>query len=81
MSSAVPVFGTVCEAPGQLMASPVVRLSVHASVYPSISFLHFYTPPHNSDGVLWFHVGRPCVRPSVHPSVHFSFPDDNSSKH
>ena len=21
----------------------------------------FYTPPHNSGGVLWFHVGRPFV--------------------
>ena len=31
----------------------------------------FYTPPHNSGGVLWFHVGRLWVRPSVvrHPSV------------
>ena len=28
----------------------------------------FYTPPHNSGGVLWFHVGRPCVRPCVRPS-------------
>ena len=27
---------------------------------------NFYTPPHNSGGVLWFHVGRPCVCPSVH---------------
>ena len=28
--------------------------------------IHFYTPPHNSGGVLWFHVGRPwVVRPSV----------------
>ena len=47
---------------------------------------NFYTPPHNSGGVLWFHVGRPCVclsvRPSVvRPSVHFSFPDDDLSKH
>ena len=25
----------------------------------------FYTPPHSGGGVLWFHVGRPCVRPSV----------------
>ena len=25
----------------------------------------FYTPPHDSGGVLWFHAGRPCVRPSV----------------
>ena len=39
--------------------------------------LHFYTPPYNSGGVLWFHVGCPCVR----PSVRFSFPDDNLSKH
>ena len=30
----------------------------------------FYTPPHDSDGVLWFHVGRSYVRPSVvRPSV------------
>ena len=50
---------------------------------------HFYTPPHNSGGVLWFHIGRPSVRPpvpsyvslSVCPSVRFSFPDDNLSKH
>ena len=25
------------------------------------NFHHFYTPPHNSGEVLWFHVGRPCV--------------------
>ena len=30
---------------------------------------HFYTTPHNSGGVLWFHIGRPWVRPSVRPSV------------
>ena len=41
------------------------------------SFCSFYTPSHNSGGVLWFHVGRPSVR----PSVRFSFPDDNLSKH
>ena len=45
-----------------------------------------YTSPHNSGGVLWFHIGRLCVRPSVYPSyicpsVRFSFPDDNLSKH
>ena len=54
------------------------------------SIYHFYTPPHNSGGVLWFHVGHPCVCPSIYqsgilpsvlPSVHFSFPDDNLSKH
>ena len=43
---------------------------------------HFYTPPHNSGGVLRFHVERPCVCPSVvRPSFRFSFPDDNLSKH
>ena len=32
--------------------------------------LLFYTPPHNSGGVLWFHVGHPSVCPSViRPSV------------
>ena len=41
----------------------------------------FYTPPHNSGGVLWFYVGRRCVHPSIHPSIHFSFLDDNFSKH
>ena len=30
----------------------------------------FYNPPHNSDRVLWFHVGHLCVCPSVrHPSI------------
>ena len=37
----------------------------------------FYTPPHDSGGVLWFHVGRPCVS----LSVRFLFQDDNLSKH
>ena len=31
--------------------------------------IHFYTPPHDSSGVLWSHVGRPCVRPCVLPSI------------
>ena len=35
-----------------------------------------YTPPHDSGGVLWNHIGCPCVRPSV-----FSFLDDNLSKY
>ena len=54
--------------------------------------INFYTPPHNSGGVLWFHVGRPCVCPSVHrtyvrPSIGltsvrpFLFPYGNLSKH
>ena len=34
---------------------------------------HFYTPPHDNGGVLWFHVGRPSVScTSVCPSIfHF----------
>ena len=33
----------------------------------------YYTPPHDSGGILWFQVGPPCVRPSViRPSVHLS---------
>ena len=35
----------------------------------SPSHLPYYTPPHYSGRVLWFHVGRPCVCPSIHPSV------------
>ena len=30
--------------------------------------MHFYTPPHDSGGILWYHVGCPCVRPSVRPN-------------
>ena len=39
----------------------------------------FYNPPHDSDGVLWFHHGRPCVGPSVsRTSVRpVLFTDDN----
>ena len=29
----------------------------------------FYTPPYNSGGVLWYHVGCLCVRSSFCPSV------------
>ena len=38
---------------------------------PKISnmlFHTFYTPLQDSGGVLWFHVGRPCVCPSVRQS-------------
>ena len=52
--------------------------------------LHFYTLPHNSGWVLWFHVGCLSVSlpvyhmsahyMSVYPSV-FSFVDDNLSKY
>ena len=52
----------------------------------------FYTLPHNSDGVLWYQVGCPCVRsicPSVWtsvvclfvcPFIHIFVSDDNLSK-
>ena len=51
-----------------------------SEVYLSVN--RFYTLPHNSGGVLWFHIGRPCVCPSVHRlSVRFSFSDANFSKH
>ena len=48
--------------------------------------INFYIPPHDSGGVLWFHVGWPCVCPSicqsyVCPSICVSFPDDKLSKH
>ena len=46
------------------------------------SLSYFYTPPHDSGGVLWFHVGRPCVCPPViRPSVRISFSGDNLSQH
>ena len=32
-----------------------------------ICLFFFYTPPHDSDGVLWFQVGRLSVHLSVHP--------------
>ena len=53
---------------------------------PPRPYFHlFYTPPHNSDEAILFHVGRPYVRPSVsrttvRPPV-FRFLDDNISKH
>ena len=52
-------------------------------LYTITAFLY---PPHNSGGVLWFHVGPPCVcssisHTSISLSVHISFPDDNLSKH
>ena len=58
----------------------VVRVSIRLSVHPSVcrsigrtsvrpSVHPFYTPPHNSGRVLWFHVGRPCVHLSVRSSV------------
>ena len=57
------------------------------SIFPRLGNLsHFYTPPHDSGGVLWFQNGRPFVRPSacrtsVRPSVRISFPENNLSKY
>ena len=45
----------------------------HLPSYSHTNHAAFYTPSHDSGGVLWFRVSRPSVR--------FSFPDDNSSKH
>ena len=41
----------------------------------------FYTPPHKSGRVSWFHVGCPCVCPSVVNLSICSFPDNNFSKY
>ena len=58
------------------------RLHMHSQVRACT--VSFHTPPHDSGGVLWFHIGRPCVQPSVVRSVSvcpFSFPDDILSIH
>ena len=33
------------------------------------TLIFFYTSLHDSGGVLWFHVGRPCVRAYIRPTV------------
>ena len=38
----------------------------NTSEISAVMFL-FYTLPHNSGGVLWFQVGRPCVSLSARP--------------
>ena len=45
----------------------IKNISVLLTFYLRL-FYHFYTPPQDSGGVLWFHVGRPHVRPSVSQS-------------
>ena len=35
-------------------------------IEPLNILVNFYTPPHDSGRVLWFHVGCPSVRPSIH---------------
>ena len=45
-------------------------------------YTDFYTPPHDSGGVLWFYIGRLSVHWSyTRLSIRISFPDDNLSKH
>ena len=46
-----------------------------------MQMISFYTPPHESGGILWFHSGRPHVCPSVCLSVRISLLDDNLSKY
>ena len=69
--------------------SPTIYLAIQNAVvgkrHNSDELIHFYTSPHDSGRVLWFHVGRLCVSPSVRQSyirqsIHFSFLDDNLSK-
>ena len=43
----------------------VLHIYVIKKNYVAYPIMYFYTPPHNSGGVLWFHFGRPCVYPSV----------------
>ena len=40
----------------------------------------FISPPHDSGGVSWFHIGSLCVCPSGVPSSIFLFPDDGLSE-
>ena len=44
---------------------------------PHLKVYHFFTMPHNSGRVLWYHIGCPCVCPSV---IIFSFNVNNLSK-
>ena len=51
-------------------------------LYIFVILCPFYTPPHDSSRVLWFHFGRPCVHRSVRPlGICIWFPDDNLSTH
>ena len=73
-------FSFICVMAGDLNSFMKDRVGGWQTLY------YYYMPPHDSSGVIWFHVGRPCVCPSVHPSVvrpsvGISFPDDNLSKH
>ena len=45
-----------------------IFLYTNCSLPMVLSFTPFYIPPHDSGGVLWYHVGCWCVRPSIHLS-------------
>ena len=68
-------FVIVCSFP--VLHLVLGRLYFLIVAFPGCLLLYFYTLPQDSGRVLWFHVGRVCVR----PSVHILFPDDNLSKH
>ena len=72
------IFSTTCslQISSKIISSTMSAPQPPPPLWSGFEFhsLIFYTPPHNSGGVLWFHVGCPCVcpsvvRPSVHPSV------------
>ena len=44
---------------------PFFNLKLLISLYPTVD-KSFYTPPHDSGGILWFHVGCPSI-----PDFHF----------
>ena len=52
-------------------------LNSNSLSFLSFNNIFFHTPPHDSGGAVWVHVGRQCVC----LSICISFPDDNLSKH
>ena len=60
------------------------EIPIKSPAKPGFIKLYCYTflyPPQDSDRVLWFHPGHPCVCPYIRQSFLVSFPDDNLSKH
>ena len=47
----------------------MIKLYLSKIVVDDILNFFYYTLPHDTGGVLWYHIGHPCVRPSVCPSV------------
>ena len=64
------VVSIECSEKTQIRLHGCTDWSGHALFAKDIWILFlYYTLPLYSGGVLWFHIGRPCVRPSVCPSV------------